>query len=155
MKRYSVVVDEDVKMKPKEVKTFRNQLAMYLADPDGWSQSYTFEEVDRNPDVIIHLSSPATIQSNGCKNGSLSCAQIGGHHMWLNAMRWFQGASESKLPLDEYRQYMVSHEMGHILGHDHISCSGRGQPAPVMMQQTIGIGNCKPNTKLTQRDLSQ
>jgi len=41
---------------------------------------------------------------------------------------------------------MVSHEMGHILGHQHEKCTHKGYPAPIMMQQTLGIGKCSPNT---------
>lgn len=67
--------------------------------------------------------------------------------IWLNANRWMHGAKASKLPLERYRQYMVSHEMGHSLGHDHVLCNGSG-PAPIMMQQTLGIGKCSPNTKV-------
>lgn len=42
--------------------------------------------------------------------------------------------------------------MGHILGYDHVKCPGKGHPAPIMMQQTLGIGECSPNTKLTAKD---
>jgi len=67
-------------------------------------------------------------------------------------MRWTKGAPQSKLELDAYRQYMVSHEMGHILGREHVDCPREGAPVPIMVQQTKGIGKCKPNTKLTERD---
>lgn len=148
--RYSTSVDNDVVY---SWDTFSEEVEMYLEDPDGWaSMGYVFEEVDRSPDVVIRLSSPDTIRKVGCSDGSLSCAQMNGKHMYLNAMRWTRGAPNSKLPLDEYRQYMVSHEMGHILGHDHVACPSPGAPAPIMMQQTIGIGRCSPNTKLTQLD---
>jgi len=80
----------------------------------------------------------------------LSCATLGGDMIWLNADRWIHGATPSKLPLVEYRQYMVSHEMGHSLGHEHDKCLGSG-PAPIMMQQTLGIGTCSPNTKIFSR----
>ena len=68
--------------------------------------------------------------------------------MYLNADRWFHGAAASKLSLTDYRQYMVSHEIGHILGHDHKKCPCKNCPAPIMMQQTLGIGECKPSTKV-------
>jgi hypothetical protein len=93
------------------------------------------------------------IQQVGCGNPELSCAEMGGKHLRVNAMRWTKGSPESKLPLEEYRQYVISHEMGHILGYDHTQCPGEGQPAPIMMQQTLGIGKCVPNNKLTQIDL--
>jgi hypothetical protein len=66
--------------------------------------------------------------------------------MYLNAERWFTGAYKSGLDIDNYRQYMVSHEIGHILGHDHKKCSCKGCRAPVMMQQTLGLHGCTPNT---------
>lgn len=80
--------------------------------------------------------------------GRLSCAELGGKKVWINSDRWYHGASKSKLSLDDYRQYMISHEIGHILGYDHTHCPGKGHPAPIMMQQTKGIGKCLPNTKV-------
>jgi hypothetical protein len=143
---YTASVDPDVKY---PLRQFQEELEMYLADPDGWAaQGYEFVEVTRNPQVIIRLSSPATIQKSGCGDGRLSCAELGGRRMYLNAHRWTHGSAPSRLPLEDYRQYMVSHEMGHILGHDHMKCPGPGHPAPIMMQQTLGIGACSPNTKV-------
>jgi len=150
--RYSIVLDEGVSLSPKDLRVFREQVAIYLADPDGWGRTHTFEEVPTGGEVVIHLSSPEDIRKAGCVNTRLSCAELGGKHMRLNSMRWFRGAKESGLPLEEYRQYMVSHEMGHILGYDHTTCPRPGAPAPVMMQQTLGIGKCTPNTKLTEND---
>lgn len=148
--KYATRVDADVKY---DAETFRREVAMYLADPDGWeSRGYTFVDTSKGPEVVIRLSSPKTLANNACRNEYLSCAELGGRLMFLNAYRWTQGAAESRLPLEDYRQYMVSHEMGHILGHNHVACPGPGQPAPIMMQQTLGIGACSPNTKLTQND---
>jgi hypothetical protein len=148
--RYTIVVDSDVKY---PLETFRREVKHYLQDSNGWkSRGYTFQEVDTGYTCCIHLSSPAGILRAGCEDGSLSCAELNGMHLRLNAMRWTQGAPASKLPLKDYRQYMVTHEMGHILGFDHVKCSGPNQPAPLMMQQSLGIGKCKPNTKLTTSD---
>jgi len=147
--RYTTVVDRGVDY---DSSRFAQEVEAYLADPDGWvSRGYTFVR-SRTPSVVIHLSSPEYLRSNGCNDGGLSCAEMNGRHMYLNAMRWTKGASKSKLELKDYRQYMVSHEMGHILGYDHVDCPGANKPAPVMVQQTKGIGNCKPNTKLTEAD---
>lgn len=144
--RYTTTVDADVRYSQTQ---FDFEVDVYLHSPDGWeSQGYTFERSNR-PDIEIHLSSPATTKRVGCSE-SLSCAELGGKHMYLNAMRWTSGSKESRLSLSDYRQYMVSHEMGHILGHDHETCGGAGQPAPIMMQQTLGIGECSPNTKVAQ-----
>jgi hypothetical protein len=147
--RYTTKIDKGVDY---DSSRFAQEVDAYLADPDGWiSRGYTFVR-SKTPDVVIHLSSPQYLAQNGCKDDSLSCAEMNGRHMYLNAMRWTKGASKSKLELKDYRQYMVSHEMGHILGYDHVSCPGRGKMAPIMLQQTKGIGECSPNTKLTESD---
>ena len=143
---YQVVIDDDVKY---PLNKFKDLLQIYLADPNGWeSKGYKFIYKPEG-DIIIHLSSQSTLRTNGCQDGTLSCAELGGKHMYLNEFRWKHGAHKSKLPLERYRQYVVSHEMGHILGHDHKTCPSPGAPAPVMMQQTQGIGKCLPNTDIS------
>lgn len=149
--RYRTSVDADVLY---DSNKFRQEVEIYLADPDGWSQRYTFVYAPTGTAKVIRLSSPHTLRTEGCSDGGLSCAEMNGNKIWLNADRWIHGSTASKLPLEQYRQYMVSHEMGHSLGYDHVKCPGSG-PAPIMMQQTLGIGKCMSNTKLTEIDLKQ
>jgi len=143
--RYSAHVDRDVTY---PLQTFIDLLQIYLADPDGWAgKGYDFE-YDPKASLVIRLSSPQTIKKECGLPMSLSCAVLGGKKMWLNSDRWLKGAKESKLSLDSYRQYMVSHEMGHILGHEHEKCPGKGMEAPIMLQQTLGLKGCRSNTKV-------
>ena len=149
--RYTTVVDPGVDYDPRQ---FANEIAVYLADPDGWlSRGVTFTPVRESSkaDVVIHLVPVSKMQSIGC-DSHLSCAEFNGRQIHLNAMRWGEGAAPSGLRLEAYRQYMVTHEMEHILGYDHTRCPGKGVPAPVMIQQTMGIGACKPNTRVTKYD---
>lgn len=149
---YTTRVDEGVNYDPQ---MFAEEIDIYLTDPDGWSAyGYRFVRSNR-PRIVIHLAAPETMKKNGCPRSDLSCAELRGRHMRINAMRWMNGAKASKLPLDAYRQYVVSHEMGHILGYDHVLCPGRDRKAPIMVQQTLGIGDCIPNTKVTHEDISQ
>jgi hypothetical protein len=150
--KFRTLVDEDVQKKygirfPAQIEFY---VTAYLNDPDGWSsKGYGFEPVSMNEDVLIRLSSPETIEEKCGLPSNLSCAELNGKHMYLNAERWFHGSKASKLSLDNYRQYMVSHEIGHILGFEHQKCPCAGCKAPIMMQQTLGIGKCIPNTKIT------
>jgi len=147
--QYKFVIDPDVIKEynihiPIQIGYY---IGIYLNDPDGWSKhGYFFEPVSEDEKVNIRLSMPATIGKICGLSGNLSCAELGGRFMYLNADRWFNGASSSKLSLANYRQYMVSHEIGHILGFEHEKCPCKNCPAPIMMQQTKGIGECKPNT---------
>jgi hypothetical protein len=143
---YMTKVDTDVNY---DAKKFADEVAIYLADPDGWAQQNEFVLGEGK---LIRLCNPKTIKQVGCGDPKLSCATLGGNEIWLNSERWMKGAAASKLPLERYRQYMVTHEMGHSLGHEHVKCPESG-PAPLMMQQTLGIGKCTPNTKLTKVDL--
>jgi hypothetical protein len=145
--RFRTEVDKDISYSPTQ---FEFYIITYLNDPDGWNaKGYTFELVDSKEDVLIRLSSPKTIRNECGLPSNLSCAEMNGNHMYLNADRWLHGSKQSKLSLENYRQYMVSHEIGHILGFDHKTCPCVGCNAPIMMQQTLGIGKCNPNTKVT------
>jgi hypothetical protein len=147
---FKTIVDDDVRHKVPSVD-FQFLVSVYLNDPDGWiSKGYSFEHSETNPDVLIRLSSPTTIEKHCGQPRNLSCAILGGDKMFLNAVRWLHGSKESRLDLENYRQYLVSHEIGHILGYDHKTCPCIGCRAPIMMQQTLGIGKCIPNTKITE-----
>jgi len=147
-------VDDDVKKKYKIYNAGERQIDLaimaYLNSPDGWSQDgYSFEPADEvDAKVLIRLSSSDTIHKQCGFSNKLSCAELNGKHMYLNSERWFHGAPKSGLDLENYRQYMVSHEMGHILGKEHVKCPKKGSAAPIMLQQTLGIGECIPNTNV-------
>jgi hypothetical protein len=94
----------------------------------------------------VRLATPATVDAHCAPletNGIFSCRQ--GAEVMINAMRWFQGAAESHLSLADYRHYVISHEVGHALGHGHVGCPAPGAIAPVMLQQTKGLAGCEPN----------
>jgi hypothetical protein len=147
---YRASIDPDVMKKYKPNKTdFQLLLIAYLNSPDGWTQDgYSFVETSDSPRVVIRLSSSSTVNKVCGISPNLSCAELGGRNMYLNAERWFKGAPKSGLNLENYRQYMVSHEMGHILGKGHSKCPHIGSLAPIMLQQTLGLHGCLPNTNV-------
>lgn len=77
-------------------------------------------------------------------NGRYSCAQNG--RIVFNSIRWLEATDTWPADLETYRRYLVNHEVGHyILGAGHDGCPAAGAPAPIMMQQTKGLGGCEPN----------
>jgi len=151
---FHVTIDEDTVKKYKLYNDSKDEIYFYimayLNSPDGWSQyGYKFEPATKQKArVLIRLSLSKTIENICGVAPLLSCAVLGGRHMYLCAERWFNGSKKSGLKLEDYRQYMISHEIGHILGRGHDKCRGKGRYAPIMLQQTLGIGECIPNTNV-------
>ena len=120
-----------------------------LEDPRSWSAGGrpALQRVDDGPvDFRLVLASPA-LTDELCAPlrtaGRFSCFQDG--RAVVNARRWLTGAPSYGDRLDEYRHYVVNHEVGHALGRGHVGCPRAGDPAPVMMQQTKGVGACRPS----------
>ncbi|PZS20840.1 MAG: hypothetical protein DLM57_00365 [Pseudonocardiales bacterium] len=57
----------------------------------------------------------------------------------LNDARWVRGDASYVGDLNAYRTYLINHEDGHALGHQHAHQCLPGGLAPVMMQQTYGL----------------
>lgn len=47
--------------------------------------------------------------------------------------------------LDDQRTWIVLHELGHLLGHEHTTCSAAGQPAPLMRPLNYDLNGCTLN----------
>lgn len=128
---------------------FARSVDRILSDPRGWTArgSVALRRVDHaGADVRVTLASPETVDELCAPletNGRFSCWN--GGRAIINAWRWEHGAASYGEDLDAYRSYLVSHEVGHGLGHGHVGCPAPGTLAPVMMQQTIGVEGCAPN----------
>jgi hypothetical protein len=114
-----------------------------LYDRRGWR--VPFRRVDSEPvDFRVALATPRTTDRLCAPldtSGRFSCHQKG--RAVLNLWRWRHGARSYGRDLRGYRTYLVNHEVGHALGHSwHRTCPHPGAAAPVMMQQTLGIGRC-------------
>ncbi len=61
--------------------------------------------------------------------------------IYINAKNWLYSVDESGLSLEQYKEYVINHELGHALGYDHIDCNdqtAKNKICPVMYQSTIG-----------------
>ena len=135
---------------------FKAQANASLNDSRGWSQlGVTFQEVASGGDFTLVLSEAAQMTgfSSGC-GVDYSCRA--GRYVIINQDRWL-GATPSWNnaggSLRDYRHMVVNHETGHWLGHGHASCTGTGQPAQVMQQQSIDLQGCAFNPWPTASEL--
>ena len=125
-----------------------------LLDPKGWQKVDGVRFVNVTPaqaakgahvDVRVTLASPGltdklcapmqTLSQVSCWNGERSV---------LNFRRWALGDDSYGSDVARYRVYQVNHEVGPRPGPPAPQCPGKGKRAPVMVQQTLDLGGCKP-----------
>ncbi|MDX6356740.1 MAG: hypothetical protein QOF98_3643, partial [Streptomyces sp.] len=145
---------------PLDAALFSDTVFKTLNDPRSWGHGgkMTFERVSTGPaDIVITLASPGTTAKWCAKSGldtavdNVSCDAASTPRTMINAYRWAQGADTyGPDRMQQYRQMLINHEVGHRLGHHDVGCPKEGALAPVMMQQTEylsldGGPTCKPN----------
>lgn len=131
-----------------DVKEFAAQFNETLNSSNGWARlGVRFDQVESGGRFTAWLTEASQVPtfSSGC-DAVVSCTV--GNNVIINETRWLNGSDAwngAGGNLRDYRHMVVNHETGHWLGHGHRYCSGAGQPAPVMQQQTINMQGCTPN----------
>jgi hypothetical protein len=153
VQHFRVAIETNVAV---DVAAFASKIDQTLGDPRSWiaGRTYRLQRVPATAkyDFTIHLATAATSTSMCAAGGTdtdayTSCRTVG--RVILNLDRWYLSVPDyanAKVPLGTYRTYMINHETGHQLGHGHELCPGKGKPAPVMEQQTLGLHGCVPNS---------
>jgi hypothetical protein len=140
---YRVEVEDGL---PHEPEPFARAVDATLTDERGWtSRGYRLTRTN-TASLRVVLASPATTDKLCAPlktRGKVSCRN--GDVVAINALRWAEGADSYGDDLAGYRTYVVNHEFGHALERGHKPCPGKGQPAPVMLQQTLGLDGCTAN----------
>ncbi|MER6568023.1 DUF3152 domain-containing protein [Streptomyces sp. NPDC001093] len=137
---------------------FAEAVQKTLNDDRSWAHAgaRTFERISSGkPDFVITLASPGTTAEWCAKSGldttedNVSCDSAATERVMINAYRWAQGSTTYGDKMYAYRQMLINHEVGHRLGHGHVTCQKDGELAPVMQQQTKFLDHdgihCLPN----------
>ncbi|WP_307868516.1 DUF3152 domain-containing protein [Cellulosimicrobium cellulans] len=136
---------------PVDGEIFATAVLATLNDPRGWSgpDGVTFSRTAADDASIrVVLASPATTDrmcAPLATEGKYSCGNSVSGVAVLNFERWVLGAPDFGDDVATYRQYLVNHEVGHVLGHGHEDCPAPGAVAPVMVQQSISAQGCVTN----------
>lgn len=132
---------------PVDRRAFAEAVLATLNDPRGWhgADGSTFAWTDSGDyDARVVLASPGTTDELCLPLdtiGELSCGIE--ETAVLNFKRWATGSQAWK-NIRHYRQYLVNHEVGHVIGYHHDLCAGEGEHATVMVQQTTTTSGCIP-----------
>lgn len=132
---------------PVDGLKFADTVMAILNDERGWGSegTLTFSRVEGEADMRVVLASPDKVDEMCAPlrtRGEFSCGRYG--HAAINYTRWVE-ATEEFTSRTQYRQYVINHEIGHLLGKEHVSCTGAGELAPIMQQQSIKVAPCEPN----------
>ncbi|WP_253868761.1 DUF3152 domain-containing protein [Promicromonospora umidemergens] len=132
---------------PVDPEVFAESVLATLNDPRGWNAAdgSTFAWTDSERyDARVVLASPDTTDELCLPLdtiGELSCGIE--ETAVLNFKRWATG-SQAWESTSRYRQYLVNHEVGHVIGYRHDLCAGEGKHATIMVQQTTTTSGCIP-----------
>jgi hypothetical protein len=148
LQQYTVEVEDGVTLNGP---AFAAEVEQTLGDRRGWGAGgrMSFQRVSDPAQAAfrVTLTSMMTVR-NLCGytiRSETSCFNGATQRVVINNARWVRGATSFAGDLELYRQYVVTHEVGHAFGHQHELCPTQDGPAPVMMQQTLTTGRCRPN----------
>lgn len=128
--------------------TFAAVVDETLQDPRGWERARFRLVRDDHAEYAIVIAEGAEVDAlchpyetwstYSCQNGPIVA---------INADRWRRATPKWTGDPATYRQMLVNHEVGHLLGQHHpeVQCPERGQPAAVMAQQSTELDGCLPN----------
>ncbi len=121
-----------------------------LADARGWSGADFVLVEDPAAEYVVVLAEGDEVDEL-CfpyrTGGRYSCQN--GPVVALNADRWRTATPQWTGTLADYRQMLVNHEVGHLLGRHHPpapQCPVPGRPARIMSQQSTELDGCLPNS---------
>ncbi len=151
LRRFAVEVEDGIAV---DGAAFATAVEQTLGDPRSWGAEgrMSFQRVGTAAvaagqyDFKVSLISPGSMETYcpGVGTGGYTSCRYGERAV-INLARWATAVPHYEGDVPTYRQYVVNHEVGHVLGNGHVECPGAGQPAPVMLQQTLGLDGCTRN----------
>ena len=142
--RYAVAVESSAKLK---VNSVAGDIAGVLNDPRSWTGDgdVRFALVSQaKAEVKVYLASTKTASSLCDGDGEAGYTCVVGDTVVIHAAQWTTAAAGFG-DLTRYREFLINHAFGHLIGKKHAECGGKGKKAPVMLQQGAGLFGCTAN----------
>ncbi len=151
LRKYRVAIETGT---PVPVDEFAGVVDATLSDPRSWiaGSNVRLQRVAGDSaayNFTVYLVTPGTAYKICLAGGydifwrgePYTSCRIGGRIL-INIARYLKSIPKYGAPVESYQQYAINHEVGHVLGHGHELCPGKGKPAPVMQQQTFDLQGC-------------
>lgn len=144
--KYRVITDGTI---TTDVGAFRQQVQETLTDGRGWrAAGIEFRPVSSGASMTVVLANANRVEGYAPAVCSSKWSCRVGNYVIINQDRWKYASpawNTAGGTLRDYRHMVVNHETGHWLGWRHRGCTGSGDKAPVMQQQSISLSGCKFN----------
>jgi hypothetical protein len=134
-----------------------------LGDPRGWKRlGYRFRRYKVGPrsgelGFVATKTEPSELKRRfkdipKLSNLSVTDMRASPRQIYFHAGNWKSPPSAYGGSRHKYRQYLVNHEVGHVLDRGHVKPGGAGAACPLMYQQSKGTrGVCTPYSWPTAR----
>ena len=140
------------------VPDLKKKLESTYSDLRGWSLDgqVQFVYATSDCDFTVWLASSSQMPTFGAICDEVWNCEVA-NNVVVNLDRWLHTSTTWQAyggSVEDYRVMLINHETGHMLGFQHLTCPGKGRPAPVMMQQSIELGGCVFNIWPVQSELA-